>query len=351
MSPYLYNSKMRDGIPTIFDRRSQALHRDRARRISGDRFLLRETLQGISERLIAVNRSFANAIAVDTLFLSFDDAQNPAQHWDFVGLNENEALLTEKSDFDLAVSALSLHAVNDLPGMLLQIRKKLRPDGLFVGALFGGDTLFELRNSFAAAEAATAGGVSPRVVPFADVRDLGGLLQRAGFALPVADVDRTTVLYRDFGSLVRDLRIHAATNPLVGRSRKPLSRATFAALLAHYQANHADINGRLRATFDIVYLTGWAPHESQQKPLKPGTRAIELGRSPGDGGAAGGRKSRLKPGRQNFLEVSVGSFGRSVSAPATIAIEIKLAIIAYSIDVAPRVSCAKPFKEGPATLV
>jgi len=267
---------MHDSIPIIFDRRSQALQRDRARRISGDRFLLREALQGISERLTAVNRSFANAIAVDTPFLSFDAAQNPAQHWGFVDLDENETLLLERNDFDLAVSALSLHAVNDLPGVLFQIRKKLRPDGLFIGALLGGDTLFELRNSFAAADAVTSGGVRPRVAPFVDVRGLGGLLQRAGFALPVADVERTTVLYSDLGSLVRDLRIHAATNSLVERSRKPLSRSTLAALLAHYRANHAETNVRLRATFDIVYLTGWAPHESQQTSLKPGTARSSL---------------------------------------------------------------------------
>jgi SAM-dependent methyltransferase len=267
---------MRADIPTLFDRHCQALHRERARRISGDQFLLREALQGISERLTAVNRTFDEAIAIDMSLLFFDEAQDPAQHWDFVNLDENEGLSVERGDFDLAVSALSLHAVNDLPGALFQIRKKLRPDGLFVGALFGGDTLFELRSSFAAAETGTTGGVSPRVAPFADLRDLGGLLQRAGFALPVADVERTTALYRDFGSLAHDLRVHAATNSLVQRSHKPLSRATLAALQAHYQANYTESNGRLRATFDIVYLLGWAPHGSQQKPLKPGAAQSSL---------------------------------------------------------------------------
>ncbi len=155
-------------------------------------------------------------------FLTKD--RDPAQHWDFVNLDANEALPLENARFDLAVSLLSLHAVNDLPGVLLQIREKLAPDGLFVAALFGGATLFELRESFAAAELETTGGVSPRVYPFADVRDLGGLLQRAGFALPVADVERTTVLYRDFSSLVRDLRAHGETNALAERSRKLLSR-------------------------------------------------------------------------------------------------------------------------------
>jgi SAM-dependent methyltransferase len=191
-------------------------------------------------------------------------------------LGDGDALSVEAASCDLAVSILALHAVNDLPGVLSQTKRALKPDGLFLAALFGGETLFELRDSFAAAEVATTGGISPRVAPFADVRDLGGLLQRAGFALPVADVERTTVLYRDFGSLIRDLRVHGETNALVQRSRTPLSRTTLAAMLAHYQAHHAEPDGRLRATFDMVYLTGWAPHESQQNPLRPGTAQSSL---------------------------------------------------------------------------
>ena len=145
-----------------------------------------------------------------------------------------------------------------------------------MAALFGGATLFELRESLAAAELETTGGVSPRIYPFADVRDLGGLLQRAGFALPVADVERTTVRYREFSSLVRDLRALGETNALTERSLKPLSRETLAATLVHYAAHHSDPDGRLRATFEIVYLTGWAPHESQQQPLKPGSAKARL---------------------------------------------------------------------------
>jgi SAM-dependent methyltransferase len=268
---------MHDGVPRLFDRHSLALHRERARRIGGgDLFLLREALQGISERLSAVNRRFGDALAIDMPLVPFEKGQDPAQHWDFVTLDASEALPLENERFDLAVSSLSLHAVNDLPGVLFQIREKLAPNGLFLAALFGGETLFELRDSFAAAEIATTGGISPRVAPFSDVRDLGGLLQRAGFALPVADVERTTVLYRDFETLVRDLRVHGETNALVERSRAPLSRATLAALLSHYRARHAESDGRLRATFDIVYLTGWAPHESQQKPLKPGAARSRL---------------------------------------------------------------------------
>jgi len=160
--------------------------------------------------------------------------------------------------------------------VLVQVRRALKPDGLFLAALFGGETLTELRQSLAAAEIETTGGVSPRVAPFADVRDLGGLLQRAGFALPVADVERTVVRYRDLFSLARDLRMMGATNALVERSRKPMRRDMLAAAMAHYARHFSDPDGKLRATFDIVYLTGWAPHESQQQPLKPGSAKSRL---------------------------------------------------------------------------
>jgi hypothetical protein len=147
---------------------------------------------------------------------------------------------------------------------------------LFIGALFGGETLTELRQSLAAAEIEIMGGVSPRVAPFADVRDLGGLLQRAGFALPVADVERTVARYSDFMALVRDLRALGETNALVERSRRPMRRDMLAAAARHYAERFADPDGKLRATFDIVYLTGWAPHESQPKPLAPGSAKARL---------------------------------------------------------------------------
>jgi hypothetical protein len=147
---------------------------------------------------------------------------------------------------------------------------------LFVAALFAGETLRELRESLAAGELETLGGISPRVAPFADVRQLGGLLQRAGFALPVADVERTVVRYREFNTLVSDLRSVGETNALHERSRKPLHRKTLAATLSHYANHHADSDRRLRATFEIAYLTGWSPHESQQQPLKPGSAVTRL---------------------------------------------------------------------------
>jgi SAM-dependent methyltransferase len=245
---------MSDGIPRIFDHRAVAAQRARA---GGDTFLTREAQEGLDARLAAVNRRFERVLALDTL-------------------DRDEIVHAEDGAFDLVTSLLALHKVNDLPGVLRQIRNTLKPDGLFLGALFGGETLRELRESFAAGELATTGGVSPRVFPFADVRDLGGLLQRAGFALPVADVERTTAVYRDFAGLARDLRTHGETNALAARTRKPLARATLAAMLAHYRAHHAEPDGRLRATFDIVYLTGWAPHESQQKPLRPGSAKTRL---------------------------------------------------------------------------
>ncbi len=147
---------------------------------------------------------------------------------------------------------------------------------MFVAALFGGATLFELRESLAAAEMETRGGISPRIAPFADVRDLGGLLQRAGFALPVADVERTVVRYRDLRTLFADLRAMGETNVLVERDHKPLPRSVLASALEHYASRYADPDGRLRTTFDIVYLTGWSPHESQPKALKPGSAVARL---------------------------------------------------------------------------
>jgi SAM-dependent methyltransferase len=263
---------MSSGPPLLFDRAAIARHRSRAARMQGAPFLLEEAQGGLAERLSTVKRVFESGLNIE----GRASLAAGTTHWNQVAFGREEALAVGPQHFDLAVSALSLHAVNDLPGVLAQVRRALKPDGLFLAALFGGDTLFELRESFAVAEADVTGGISPRVAPFADVRDLGGLLQRAGFALPVADVERTTVLYRSFSDLARDLRLHGETNALVERSSKPLSRAILAAMLAHYQSHHAEPDGRLRATFDIVYLAGWAPHQSQQKPLRPGSAKARL---------------------------------------------------------------------------
>ena len=189
------------------------------------------------------------------------------------------------------VSALALHLVNDLPGALIQIRRALKPDGLFLAALLGGDTLTELRQSFAAAEAEIEDGASPRVAPFADLSELGALLQRAGFALPVTDVERLTVRYASPLALMHDLRRMGATNPLAERSRRPLKRATLKRVLEIYGERFADGDGRIRATFEIVWLSGWAPHESQQQPLRPGAARQRLADALGTKEQSAGEKA------------------------------------------------------------
>ncbi|HEY8950337.1 MAG TPA: methyltransferase domain-containing protein [Rhizomicrobium sp.] len=259
-------------IPRIFDRKARAQRKARA----GESFLIAEAASGVADRVGAATREFHQALEVGSADAAFDVMKPLAEHWTRASFSENEILDLPQHSFDLAVSVLSLHAVNDLPGALIQIRRALKPDGLFVAALFAGDTLKELRESFAAGEESVSGGVSPRVAPFADVRDLGGLLQRAGFNLPVADAERTTVRYRRFETLVSDLRAAGETNTLMQRARKPLRRDVLAASLSHYKTFHAEEDDRLRATFDIVYLTGWTPHESQQKPLKPGAAKTRL---------------------------------------------------------------------------
>jgi SAM-dependent methyltransferase len=263
---------MTEGPPRIFDADLRVLHKQRAARLRGDRFLVNEALEGVRDRLAPVNRAFATALSLDEHGVA--SLQDASTTWQVQTFDNNEQL-DVGSGYDLAVSVLELHALNDLPGALVQIRRALKPDGLFLAAVFGGATLHELRDSLAAGEAATTGGVSPRVAPMADVRDLGSLLQRAGFAMPVADLERTTVRYRDLFGLVRDLRAMGETGAPVGRLGH-LRRDTLAATLAHYAEHHADADGRLRATFDIVYLTGWAPHESQPTPLRPGSAKMRL---------------------------------------------------------------------------
>lgn len=263
-------------VPRIFDRKARAQRLHRAARRSGGSFLIEEAANGVADRAGAANRRFHNALDIGSAGIAFEIVRPVADRWTRATFSENDVLEPPGQQFDLAVSVLALHAVNDLPGALIQIRRALKPDGLFVAALLAGDTLKELRESFAAGEESISGGVSPRVAPFADVRDLGGLLQRAGFNLPVADTERTTVRYRQFETLVNDLRAAGETNALVQRARKPLRRDVLAASLAHYKSFHAEEDGRLRATFDIVYLTGWTPHESQQKPLRPGSAKTRL---------------------------------------------------------------------------
>lgn len=189
---------------------------------------------------------------------------------------DEEMLPFAPASFDLIASALALHWVNDLPGALLQIRQALRPDGLFLAALPGGNSLGELRQCLLQAEAEIEGGASPRVSPFVDLRDAAGLLQRAGFALPVADIDRLTVTYTDALALMRELRGMGETNLVLERRRTPLRRRTLLRAAALYGERFAQADGRIAATVEIVYLHAWAPHESQQQPLRPGSAQRRL---------------------------------------------------------------------------
>ncbi|MGY2052762.1 methyltransferase domain-containing protein [Methylobacterium sp. JK268] len=192
-----------------------------------------------------------------------------------LAVGDPEALPFGEGAFDLALSLLALQHANDLPGALIQIRRALRPDGLFVGCLLGGRSLTELRQVLAEAESEVEGGVSPRVAPFAEVRDLGALLQRAGFALPVTDVETVPVRYATPFGLMRDLRAMGLTNALRER-RGTLRRATLMRAAALYAERFADADGRVRATFELIWLSGWVPHESQQKPLRPGSATMRL---------------------------------------------------------------------------
>ncbi|KQU96130.1 SAM-dependent methyltransferase [Mesorhizobium sp. Root695] len=260
--------------------------------VDGADFLMRRTAEDLADRLGAVERRFGKAAvlfcqtpaAAETLAESGKVADIVRVETDTAFLSGGGAGLIapletvpfEPESLDLAVSLLSLQAMNDIPGMLIQIRRALRPDGLFLGAFAGAGTLFELRESLLAAETELYGGASPRVIPFTDVRDAGTLLQRAGLALPVADVETVTVRYASLFNLMADLRAMGETNALTDRSRRPGSRKLFARAAEIYAERFSDPDGRMRASFSIVWMSGWAPDASQQKPLKPGSAKVSL---------------------------------------------------------------------------
>jgi SAM-dependent methyltransferase len=265
--------------PILFDRALLRMRQRRALRQGPVSFLLDRVVEELAERLRAVLRTFAAGADIgtpgDQVGHALADHVAAFRHVDVPDI-ESEGLLLSPETLDLAVSALALQFINDLPGALAQIRRALKPDGLLLAAMIGGDTLTELRQAFAAAEAELEGGVSPRVAPFADLRDIGALLQRAGFALPVTDVDRIVVRYDSAFALMADLRRMGATNILVERRRTPTRRATMLRMAQIYSERFADADGRIRATFDVIWLSGWAPHESQQQPLKPGSAKASL---------------------------------------------------------------------------
>ncbi|MDQ0396338.1 methyltransferase domain-containing protein [Labrys monachus] len=263
--------------PLLFDAGALALHRRRAACAPAD-FLLRHVAADMADRLAAVLRPFGEAAEIGALSPVLADAIAPGFPGTYRPLGDlaDEVLPLAPGSIDLALSALSLQFVNDLPGMLSQIRRALKPDGLLLAALAGGATLTELREAFGQAELDVEGGVSPRVAPFADVRDMGGLLQRAGFALPVADSDVLTVRYDDAFALMADLRAMGATNAMAQRRKTFTRRATLLRMAEIYRERFSDPDGRIRATFEIVWISGWAPHDSQQKPLKPGSAKARL---------------------------------------------------------------------------
>jgi SAM-dependent methyltransferase len=265
--------------PLLFDRALLRRRQDRARRLEAAAFLLDRVAEDMAERLSAVVRDFKSAADVgtpgDQLCKVLGGRLGRLLRID-LPIAESEPLRLPAESLDLVVSALAFQFVNDLPGVLAQIRRALRPDGLLLAAMMGGDTLTELRQSFAAAEAELEGGVSPRVAPFADLRDIGALLQRAGLALTVTDVDRIVVRYDSAFALMHDLRRMGATNILSERRRIPTRRATMLRMAQFYGERFADPDGRIRATFDVIWLSGWAPHESQQRPLRPGSGKMGL---------------------------------------------------------------------------
>lgn len=250
-------------------------------------FLIDIAAEEMAFRLMAVERRFDRAVE---LFGGTGSVARAALATGKIGemirvdvAGEADVIAADFEDVPLApdslnlvLAPLGLHLINDLPGSLVRIRRALRPDGLFLAAIPAAGTLLELHEVLLETETRLYGGASPRVAPFGDVRSVGALLQRAGFALPVADVETHTVRYASLFGLMQDLRAFGMTNALANRSRRPVSRAFFLEAARLYAERHSDPDGRIRATFSIVYLSGWAPHESQPKPLKPGSATVRL---------------------------------------------------------------------------
>ena len=251
---------------TLFDRK--ALLRNRARSSDHGLFLHDAAADEIEERLKFINRSFTSPATVSGFPSS----------WERFGplVPDNDVLALKDSSCDLIVHGLSMHWSEDPVGQLIQCRRALKPDGLFLGALFGGETLNQLRSCLGEAEISVTGGLSPRIIPFGDIRDLGGLLQRAGFALPVADSQKITVEYRSALHLMRDLRAMGETNALTDRLKRFTARNVLLEASRLYAENYSGASENIEATFEIIFLTGWAPDESQPKPLKPGSATARL---------------------------------------------------------------------------
>jgi SAM-dependent methyltransferase len=267
----------------MIDRRLALTFRRRAlaKAKGGEDFLLTHAAADVAERLLAVDRTFAKAALIASFPAGAADlflAGKKIGALDQISMLDapDETLPLVPQSLDLVISLLCLHEVNDVPGALIQMKRALKPDGLMLAVMPGGDTLKELRFAMTQAETEIYGGASPRVLPFADVRAAGALLQRTGYALPVTDIETLTVRYGNAFDLMRDLRGMGAQNALNARSRKPVGRRFFQLVAEVYAENFGDADGRVRATFSFVSLSGWAPHESQQKPLKPGSAKVSL---------------------------------------------------------------------------
>ena len=260
---------MTQSPPQLTDRAT--LTRFRRRLTEEGQFLIEVTADEIKERLELVNRTFTAPAVVS------GQPDVWAKHFpEMTHVTDDEVLDLQPGAHDLVIHALSLHWANDPVGQMVQCRHALKPDGFFLAAMFGGQTLQELRIALAEAETSVTGGLSPRVLPMAEIRDLGGLLQRAGYALPVADSTPRTVSYRDALHLMRDLRAMGETNALAQRLRKPTRRNVFERAATLYSAHFGEGTGRVTATFELIFLTGWAPDDSQPKPLRPGSAQQRL---------------------------------------------------------------------------
>lgn len=256
----------------LTDRAALKRFRDRARRTGADGLIMQELVASeIDVRLSEVNRTFPK-IAIVTGFPNFWAARYP----EATIVPDEEVLALEVGAFDLVLSLMCLHWSDDPVGHLVQCRRALKEDGLFLAATLGGQTLHELRAVLAQAETIHMGGLSPRVLPMAEIRDLGGLLQRAGLALPVADNILRRFTYEDFGALVRDLRAMGETNAIANRHKATPPRALFGEAASIYHAEFVQPDGRIPATFDTIWLTGWAPSDQQPKPLRPGSAQQRL---------------------------------------------------------------------------
>lgn len=257
----------------IFDTNTVLNNRLRARHNGADHnFLKQEIADRLEDRLLDFSRSFETILDIGGDFSCYSSLQKPIENQDL----SDAPLPLQKNRFDLIISNLMMHWVNDLPGLLIQLNHALKPDGLFIASMFGGETLTELRHSLLAAEAEITGGAHSRVIPFADVKDLGSLLQRAGFALPVTDIDTLTVKYENPLKLLADLRGMGESNALLDRPKTFLRRDVLMRAMELYQRDYTGEDGRVTATFQILYMTGWHPHESQQKPLKRGSATMRL---------------------------------------------------------------------------